>query len=95
MMIACITTMASPKLSHAHFSITSSHSEEGHQDANTHSTLSTSDQAEATMNLGNDNCLLLCVIEGETKVFPVDVKGPLWHNPKFMVGTLRKKIQEE
>ena len=57
--------------------------------------LSTSDQAEAAMNLGDDDLRLLCVIEGETEVFPVDIEGPSWRNPKFMVGDLKKKIQEE
>ena len=75
------------------------------KDANTpspHSTasgapfpLSTSDQAEAAMNLGDDDLRLLCVIEGETEPFPIDIEGPSWRNPKFMVGDLKKKIQEE
>ena len=65
------------------------------QDANTRSPASTSDQAEATMNLGDDDLRLLCLIEGEAEVFPIDVEGPSWRNPKFMVGDLKKKIQEE
>jgi hypothetical protein len=58
---------------------------------------STSDQAarEAAMNLGDDDLLLFCVIEGETEPFPIGVEGPLWRNPKFVVGNLKKKIQEE
>ncbi|KAF8225715.1 hypothetical protein L208DRAFT_1408086 [Tricholoma matsutake] len=36
------------------------------------------------MNLGDDDLRLLCVIEGETE-----------RNPKFMVGDLKKKIQEK
>ena len=51
--------------------------------------LSTSDQAEAAMNLSDDD------IKGETEVFPIDIKGPLWRNPKFMVGGLKEKIQEK
>jgi hypothetical protein len=47
------------------------------------------------MNLGDDDLLLVCVMEGETEVFPVDVKGPLWRNPKFMVGALEDKTQEK
>ena len=47
------------------------------------------------MNLGDDDLRLLCVIEGETEPFPIDIEGPLWRNPKFMVGDLKKKIQEE
>ncbi|KAF8225505.1 hypothetical protein L208DRAFT_1306035 [Tricholoma matsutake] len=47
------------------------------------------------MNLGDGDLQLLCVIEGETKVFPIDIEGPLWCNPKFMVGDLKEKIQEE
>ena len=45
------------------------------------------------MNLGDDDLLLLCVIEGETEVFPIDIEGPLWRNPKFIVGGLKQKIQ--
>jgi hypothetical protein len=62
-----------------------------------HSTASgsTSDQAEAAMNLGDDDLRLLCVIEGEPEMFPIDIEGPSWRNPKFMVGDLKKKIQEE
>ena len=45
------------------------------------------------MNLGDDDLQLLCVIE--TEPFPINIEGPLWHNPKFMVGDLKKKIQEE
>jgi hypothetical protein len=47
------------------------------------------------MNLGDEDLRLLCVIEGETEVFPIDIEGPSWRNPKFMVGDLKKKIQEE
>jgi hypothetical protein len=47
--------------------------------------LSTSDQALATINLGDGDLQLLCVIEGETEVFPIDVEGSLWCNPKVMV----------
>jgi hypothetical protein len=47
------------------------------------------------MNLGDDDLRLLCVIEGETDVFPIDVGGPSWRNPKFMVGDLKEKIQEK
>ncbi|KAF8218452.1 hypothetical protein L208DRAFT_341792 [Tricholoma matsutake] len=75
------------------------------KDANTlspHSTASgapfpksTSDQAEAAMNLGDDDLWLSCVIDGETEVFPIDIEGSLWRNPKFTVGYLKKKIQEE
>jgi hypothetical protein len=64
------------------------------QDANTCSPSSTSDQVEATMNLGDNDLQLLCIIEGEAEVFPIDVEGPSWCNPKYMVGHL-KKIQEE
>jgi hypothetical protein len=32
---------------------------------------------------------------GKTGVFPIDIEGPLWHNPKFMVGNLKEKIQEK
>ena len=63
------------------------------QDAKTRSPSSTSDQE--AMNLGDDDLLLHCVIEGETEVFQIDVEGSLWHNPKFMVGTLKGRIQEE
>ena len=47
------------------------------------------------MNLGNDDLRLLCVIEGETEVFPIDIEGSLWRNPKLMVCDLREKIQEK
>ena len=47
------------------------------------------------MNLGDDDLLLFCVIEDETEAFAIDIEGPLWHNPKFMVDDLKKKIQEE
>jgi hypothetical protein len=47
------------------------------------------------MYLGDDNLLLLCVIEGEADAFAIDVEGSSWRNPKFMVGDLKKKIQEE
>ena len=47
------------------------------------------------MNLGDDDLRLLCVIEGESEVFQIDIKGPLWRNPKFMMGDLKEKIQEK
>jgi hypothetical protein len=47
------------------------------------------------MNLGDDDLQLLCVIEGETEVFPIDVEESLWRNPKFTVGHLKEKIQEK
>jgi Crinkler effector protein N-terminal domain len=47
------------------------------------------------MNLGVDDLQLHCVIEGETEPFPIDIQGPLWRNPKFLVGSLKKIIQEE
>ena len=47
------------------------------------------------MNLGDDDLLLLCVIEGEAEMFPIDIEESLWHNPKFMVDGLKKKIQAE
>ena len=47
------------------------------------------------MNLGDDDLQLFCVIEGEGNAFPIDVEGPLWHNPKYMVSDLKKKIKEE
>jgi hypothetical protein len=56
---------------------------------------STSDQTLATMNLGDGDLRLLCVIEGETEVFQIDIEGSSWRNPKFMVGDLKKRIQEE
>ena len=43
----------------------------------------------------DDDLWLLCIIEGKTKVFPIDIEGPLWCNPKFMVGSLKEKIQEK
>ena len=46
------------------------------------------------MNLG-DRIRLLCVIEGEPEVFTIDIEGPSWRNPMFMVTDLKKKIQEE
>ena len=57
--------------------------------------MSTSDQADAAMNLDDDDLLLSCVIEGETESFPIGVKRLSWRNPKFTVGYLKKKIQEE
>ena len=33
------------------------------------------------MNLGDDDLRLLCVIEGETEVFPIDIEGRSWRNP--------------
>ena len=36
---------------------------------------STSDQAEAAMNLGDDVLLIFRAIEGETELFPIGVKG--------------------
>ena len=47
------------------------------------------------MNLGDDDLRLLCVIEGETEVFPIDIEGPSWRNPKFMVGDLKERIQKK
>jgi Crinkler effector protein N-terminal domain len=47
------------------------------------------------MNLGDDDLLLFCLIEGETEPFEIGVKGPSWRNPKFTVGNLKKKIQKE
>jgi len=47
------------------------------------------------MNLGDDDLLLFCVIEGETEAFPIGVEGPSWHNPKFLVSDLKEKIQEK
>jgi len=47
------------------------------------------------MNFGDDDLRLLCVIEGETEVFPIDIEGPSWRNLKFMVGDLKEKIQEK
>jgi Crinkler effector protein N-terminal domain len=45
------------------------------------------------MDIDDDD--LFCVIEGETESFPIGVKRSLWRNPKFTVGYLKKKIQEE
>ena len=47
------------------------------------------------MDLGDDDLKLHCIIEGEAETFPVNVPGSVWHNPKFNVGHLKKKIQEE
>ncbi len=47
------------------------------------------------MDLDDDDLLLSCVIEGETESFPIGVKRSSWRNPKFTVGYLKKKIQEE
>ena len=47
------------------------------------------------MNLGDDDLQLLCIIEGEIEVFPIDVQHSLWRNTKFKVGHLKEKIQEE
>ena len=47
------------------------------------------------MNLVDDGLRLLCVIEGETEVFAIDIEGPSWRNPKLMVGDLKEKIQEK
>ncbi|KAF8241168.1 hypothetical protein L208DRAFT_1229418 [Tricholoma matsutake] len=47
------------------------------------------------MSLGDDDLLLFCVIEGKTEPFPIGVEGSSWRNPKFVVGDLKKKIQEE
>ena len=49
----------------------------------------------APMSLGGDDLRLLCVIEGETEAFLIDVEGASWHNPRYMVGDLKKRIQEE
>ena len=47
------------------------------------------------MTLGDDDLRLLCVIEGETEMFPIDIEGPSWRNPKFMVADLKEEIQKE
>ena len=47
------------------------------------------------MDINDDDLLLFCVIEGETELFQIGVKRPSWRNPKFVVGYLKKKIQEE
>ncbi|KAF8237953.1 hypothetical protein L208DRAFT_1245054 [Tricholoma matsutake] len=47
------------------------------------------------MNLGDDDLRLSCVIEGETEVFPIDIEGSSWRNPKLTVGYLKEKIQEK
>jgi Crinkler effector protein N-terminal domain len=47
------------------------------------------------MNLGGDDLRLYCVIEGETEVFPVDVEGASWHNPRYIVSDLKRRIREE
>ena len=47
------------------------------------------------MNLGDDDLRLLCIIEGEAEAFPIDIGESSWRNPKFIVGDLKKKIQEE
>jgi hypothetical protein len=47
------------------------------------------------MSLGGDDLRLLCVIEGGTEAFPIDVEGASWHNPRFVVGDLKKRIQVE
>ncbi|KAF5379727.1 hypothetical protein D9615_005698 [Tricholomella constricta] len=47
------------------------------------------------MNLGDDDLRLLCVIQGETEAFPIDVKRSSWHNPEFIVDDLKKRILEE
>ena len=47
------------------------------------------------MNFGNGDLQLLCVIEGETEVFPISLERSLWRDAKFMVGHLKMKIQEE
>ena len=46
------------------------------------------------MDLDDDDLLLSCVIEGETELFPIGVKGHRGAILKFTVGHL-KKIQEE
>jgi hypothetical protein len=51
------------------------------------SPLPTPDPEEAAMDLGDDDLRLLCVIKVESESFPIDVKGSLWRNPKFMVVT--------
>ena len=65
------------------------------QDANTRSPSSISDQVEATTHLGDDGLRLLCIIQGETEAFPIDVEGASWPSPKFMVGDLKEKIQQK
>ena len=47
------------------------------------------------MNHGDDGLRLLCLIEGETDVFTIDVERASWHHPKFMVSDLKEKIQEK
>ena len=47
------------------------------------------------MDLDDDDLLLSCVVEGETESFPIGVKRSSWRNPNFVVGFLKKKIQEE
>ena len=43
----------------------------------------------------NDDLRLLCVIEGESEVFPIDIEGPSWRNPVLMMADLKEKIQEK
>ena len=47
------------------------------------------------MNLGDDDLLLFCVIEGEAELFQIGVERSSWRNPKFVVSNLKEKIQEE
>ncbi|KAF8338646.1 hypothetical protein F5887DRAFT_1235893 [Amanita rubescens] len=47
------------------------------------------------MDLDDDDLLLSCIIEGETESFPIGVKRSSWRNPRFTVGYLKEKIQEE
>jgi hypothetical protein len=63
----------------------------GQEKAITHQ--QTQHSKDAAMNLGDDDLRLLCVIE--TEVFPIDVEGPSWCNPKFIVGNLKEKIQKK
>jgi hypothetical protein len=61
------------------------------KDANTLSP----DQVEAAMNLGDDDLLLFCIIEGETETFMISVERSSWCSPRFLVGNLKEKIQEQ
>ncbi|EDR05746.1 uncharacterized protein LACBIDRAFT_329298 [Laccaria bicolor S238N-H82] len=46
------------------------------------------------MDLGDDDLLLQCVIEGESEAFLVNVKDSLWHQATFLVADLKEKIHE-
>jgi Crinkler effector protein N-terminal domain len=47
------------------------------------------------MSLGDDDLLLFCVIKGETESFSIDAERSSGCNPKYTVGNLKEKIQEE